>query len=88
MCMVRQNLNGLINLAREETEDILILSMIELEKERNTFRELHHKALQELKDCKGKVEEQPSLLRTAAEEVNLLRGDLVNAHTDASGLSS
>lgn len=42
LSVVRQNLNDLVNLAREETEDILTLSMVELEKERDALRELNH----------------------------------------------
>lgn len=57
MSMICHNLNDLVNLANKESEEATTLASRELENERDALRELHHKALNELKVCN--VEDSP-----------------------------
>lgn len=74
-----KNVNNIVSLIQENTEKAVALVWRELEDERNGLRELRHKTMQELQICRGQVESQTVMLKTANEKIDSLQGDLSNS---------
>lgn len=80
-------MNNFVSMANEEENEALASSCENLDKERTELQAAHQKMVQEMTICKGKVENQVSLLLTAAEKSYSLMGDLANAQVDSKALS-
>lgn len=74
---VKEGLNRMLNLIREEADEVVATAWRDLEVDRDRLQNLHTKAVTDLQLCQRQLASQSEMLKTAKEESASLQKELV-----------